>query len=167
MPILTHSLLGSQYKALERQNKIDAEERDSRIEALEEMNAKLQNDFLAYQNNIETEETHLRNSAAYSSIKEKYSNNKALTEQDFNQLEQTVTGVNPLFISKISVFCSDEIDKRLCLLLKYRVKPSEIASLICSSRPNITKKRIALAGKVFGKEIDFSAKDFDRYIEYL
>ena len=160
-------LIGKNFEDLENKSKAKLEDSHNRIKALEESIIKMREDFLLYKNNIKIEEEYLRKTDIYSQIKDKITRNKALDEQDLAEMESQIIKVNPIFIQKILCFCTDDKDKKLCLLLKYRIKPAGIASLLCASRSNISKRRTVLAEKVFGAQTDMTPKDFDRYIEYL
>lgn len=56
-------------------------------------------------------------------------------------------------------------DIRICMLIKLRFIPTEIAALIGESPQTITNRRARLLGKVFGEK--GGAKDFDARIQKL
>ena len=55
-----------------------------------------------------------------------------------------------------------ERDVHICMLIKLRFQPSEIATLVGASPQSITNSRTRLLGKIFGEK--GGARDFDRRI---
>ena len=58
-----------------------------------------------------------------------------------------------------------ERDTHICLLIKLRFHPSEIAALIGSSPQTVTNSRVRLLRKIFGEQ--GGAKDFDEHIREM
>ena len=84
-----------------------------------------------------------------------------LSDEEWEQLHQTVNAVYPNFREKLtSLTPMNNFEYQVCLLLKIGVKPSEIASLTTHSRESVTSSRRRLyekAMKKSGKPSDWDA----------
>ena len=84
-----------------------------------------------------------------------------LSDEEWEQLHQTVNAVYPNFREKLtSLTPMNNFEYQVCLLLKIGVKPSEIASLTAHSRESVTASRRRLyekAMKKSGKPSDWDA----------
>ena len=84
-----------------------------------------------------------------------------LSDEEWQQLHQTVNAVYPNFREKLtSLTPMNNFEYQVCLLLKIGVKPSEIASLTTHSRESVTSSRRRLyekAMKKSGKPSDWDA----------
>ena len=84
-----------------------------------------------------------------------------LSDEEWQQLHQTVNAVYPNFREKLtSLTPMNNFEYQVCLLLKIGVKPSDIASLTAHSRESVTASRRRLyekAMKKSGKPSDWDA----------
>ncbi len=76
--------------------------------------------------------------------------------------EQYVPGFSR-FIHQNGVL--SERDTHICMLIKMRFHPSEIAVLIGASPQTVTNSRVRLLRKIFGEQ--GGAKDFDEHIREM
>lgn len=102
----------------------------------------------------------------YNSIHTKLNDKKALTNDDWKQIEENCKRVYPRFTSTLSKLCEmSKIELQVCLLLKLNATPSEIANVLHKETSSISSIRIRLYMKVFSKK--GSSKDWDNFIHSL
>lgn len=91
---------------------------------------------------------------------------KTADDEIWTALYELVNRVLPDFLPAVNRNgLLDERDIRICMLIKLRFIPTEIATLIGESPQTITNRRARLLGKVFGEK--GGAKDFDARIQEL
>ena len=134
---------------------------------LEQTNLNLKDQSEFNKQRIELEDKAVRASKVQNIFKDRIKYNQVLSPDDKAAIERDISEINPDFLQKLAGFCENEQDRTLCLLLKYRLKLSEIASLMSCSPQNITKKRSAMYKRIFADTGNFSPRDGDRYIESL
>lgn len=134
---------------------------------LEQTNLNLKDQSEFNKQRIELEDKAVRASKVQNIFKDRIKYNQVLSPDDKAAIERDISEINPDFLQKLAGFCENEQERTLCLLLKYRLKLSEIASLMSCSPQNISKKRSAMYKRIFADTGNFSPRDGDRYIESL
>jgi regulator of replication initiation timing len=133
---------------------------------LEEKKAKL--DYANKMAIIENEkrqqaETAIFSSDIYLKLKRLMAEGRSLSEVDWQQLMETVDGVYTGFTEKLySLYKMSEQDYHVCLLIKVRVSPKDIAILTAHSKESVATTRSRLYQKIFGQK--GSSKDWDEFI---
>ena len=88
---------------------------------------------------------------------------RSLDEAGWQQLMETVDGVYTGFTEKLySLYKMSEQDYHVCLLIKVRVSPKDIAILTAHSKESVATTRSRLYQKIFGQK--GSSKDWDEFI---
>ena len=91
---------------------------------------------------------------------------KAPDDESWKDLYDLMNRILPDFLGIVNRNgLLSERDIRICMLIKLRFIPTEIATLIGESPQTITNRRARLLGKVFGEK--GGAKDFDARIQKL
>lgn len=102
----------------------------------------------------------------YNQFQAKINKGARLTKDDWDALQERLLSVYPRFVSTLDKLCNmSEIEFRVCLLLKLKITPSEIANVLHRDISSISSIRSRLYMKVFGKK--GSSKDFDEFISSL
>lgn len=149
-------------------SKLGSENSMLRLE-LEEKKAKL--DYANTMARIENEkreraEGDIFSSDIYLKIQRLVAEGKNLSEDDWQQLAMLVDGIYTGFTEKLySLYKLSVNDYRVCLLVKVRVQPKDIALLTSHSKESVSTTRSRLYQKVFGKK--GSAKDWDDFLTSL
>lgn len=108
----------------------------------------------------------LRTSKAMTLIEEKLVNGDNLTEQDWEEIEETFKCLLPDYLINLRSFHNyTEPEWRLCLLSKMELKAEAIGTLICLSQSAIYNKSRRLYKKIFGHEC--SQQEWDKFIKSL
>lgn len=111
----------------------------------------------------EQAETTLMSSAIYLKLKRLMNEGRPMSEEDWQQLTELVNQVYTGFTSKLySLYPMSEQDLRVCLLIKVRVQPKDIATLTAHSKESVASTRSRLYHKVFGRK--GSTRDWDEFI---
>ncbi len=111
----------------------------------------------------EQAESTLMSSDVYLKLKRQLAEGRALNEEDWRQLTELVNQVYGGFTSKLfSLYPMSEQDHRVCLLIKLRVQPKDIATLTAHSKESVASTRSRLYHKVFGRK--GSTRDWDEFI---
>ena len=88
---------------------------------------------------------------------------KPLKEKEWQEIEAKVTAVMPGFRERLyESHQFSELEYRICILIKMGVSPSDMSTLLATSKSNVTQTRQRMQHKVFNGR--GSAKDWDRYI---
>ena len=86
--------------------------------------------------------------------------------EDWNELHLLFERHQPLFVQAIGQYEDlSERDRHVCMLIRLRFQPTEIAALIGASPQTVTNRRTWLLSKLFGEK--GGARDFDRRIQEL
>lgn len=110
----------------------------------------------------EVEQTFFQ-SEYYQDLYKKILTGGKLNPNEWTDLEQQLKVAFPGFTSKLhSLHKLSEIEYRVCLLLKIKISPNEMATLLNKSQSAISSIRSRLYQKVFGKK--GGAKDWDTFI---
>lgn len=108
----------------------------------------------------------LRTSKAMTLIEEKLVIGDNLSEQDWEEIEETFKRLLPDFLINLRSFHHyTEPEWRLCLLSKMELKAEAIGTLICLSQSAIYNKSRRLYKKIFGHEC--SQQEWDKFIKSL
>ena len=108
-------------------------------------------------------ETAIFKSDIYLKIKRMMAEGRSLDEAGWQQLMQTVDGVYTGFTEKLySLYKMSEQDYHVCLLIKVRISPKDIATLTAHSKESVATTRSRLYQKIFGQK--GSSKDWDEFI---
>ena len=91
------------------------------------------------------------------------SDGKTMAEEDWQQLALLIDGIYTGFTEKLySLYKLSVNDYHVCLLVKIRVMPKDIALLTAHSKESVATTRSRLYQKVFGKK--GAAKDWDDFL---
>ncbi|MBQ9671527.1 MAG: hypothetical protein IJV34_01580 [Prevotella sp.] len=162
----------------------DVEANKQKIEELERLIAKLgsensmlkleleeKKERLNYANTmarIESEkreraETDIFTSDVYLKIQQLLSEGKSLGDEQWQQLALLVDSIYTGFTDKLySLYKLSANDYHVCLLIKIRIQPKDIALLTAHSKESVATTRSRLYQKIFGKK--GSTKDWDDFI---
>lgn len=162
----------------------DVEANKQKIEELERLIAKLgsensmlkleleeKKERLNYANTmarIESEkreraETDIFTSDVYLKIQQLLSEGKSLGDEHWQQLALLVDSIYTGFTDKLySLYKLSANDYHVCLLIKIRIQPKDIALLTAHSKESVATTRSRLYQKIFGKK--GSTKDWDDFI---
>ena len=96
-------------------------------------------------------------------IRRNVRNERPLKEKEWQEIEVKVAEKLPGFRERLNeVYQFSEQEYRICILIKMGVSPSEISTLMATSRSNVSQARQRMQKKVFNGR--GSAKDWDRFI---
>lgn len=162
----------------------DVEDNRRRIEELERLIAKLGSEnsmlrleleekkaHLDYANTIariknekrERAEGDIFSSDIYLKIQRLLNEGRNMGEDDWQQLAMLVDGIYTGFTEKLySLYRLSVNDYHVCLLIKIRVQPKDIALLTAHSKESVATTRSRLYLKIFGKK--GTTKDWDDFI---
>ena len=108
-------------------------------------------------------ETAIFESDVYLRMKHLMAEGRSMGEEDWQQLSVIVNHVYTGFTEKLcSLYKMSEQDYRVCLLIKVRVQPKDIASLTAHSKESVASTRSRLYQKIFGQK--GSTRDWDEFI---
>lgn len=108
----------------------------------------------------------MRISQAMSLVKEKLASNNALTDADWEIIEDMFSQLMPNFLINLrSIHNHTQAEWRMCILTKMELKPEAIGSLICLSTPAIYNKSKRLYKKLYGHEC--STPEWEDFIKKL
>ena len=164
----THDVEANQQRIYELEaliQKLGDENTTLRLE-LEEKKARL--DYTNTIARIEDEkrqraDTDIFQSDTYLKIKRLLLEGKSMGEEDWPQLSMLVDGLYTGFTEKLySLYRLSEQDYRVCLLIKIRIAPKDIALLTAHSKESVAPTRSRLYQKIFGKK--GSTKDWDDFV---
>ena len=169
----------NETKSLQRieQNKVKIAELEELLRKLGDENSMLRLELeekkarLGYANTmaiIENEkrqqaETAIFSSDIYLKLKRLMAEGRSLSEVDWQQLMETVDGVYTGFTEKLySLYKMSEQDYHVCLLIKVRVSPKDIAILTAHSKESVATTRSRLYQKIFGRK--GSTHEWDEFV---
>ena len=86
-----------------------------------------------------------------------------MKDEDWQDLEGQVRRAYPGFISQLrNLYTMSELEYQVCLLIKLRIAPSDIAAVLVRDVSTISTVRSRLYKKVFGRK--GGAKEWDEFI---
>lgn len=133
---------------------------------LEEKKAKL--DYNNKVARIENEkrqqaETVIFSSDIYQRVQGCLNTGRSLTHKEWTELAQVINSIYTGFTEKLySLYRISEQEYNVCLLIKMRLQPKDIATLTAHSKESVATTRSRLYSKVFGRK--GSSKDWDDFI---
>ncbi len=99
----------------------------------------------------------------YRTLRQKIAQGKVLNPLEWRELEEQLRVVFPDFVRHLSALCRlSPTEWRVCLLIKLRFTPTEIAGTLAKETSTVSSIRSRLYGKVFGK--NGGSKDWDNFI---
>lgn len=99
----------------------------------------------------------------YLSLRKRISNGERLKKEDWDAIDTKFNSVYPGFASTLmSLYSMSRVEYQVCVLLKLKVSPKEIANVLCKDKSSISSVRSRLYQKVFNKS--GSGKDWDEFI---
>ena len=108
-------------------------------------------------------ETEFYQSEFYMSFRRRIEAGENIKPAEWKELEQQLKVVYPRFSSSLyGLYNLSPTEYQMCLLLKIRTAPAEIATVLNKDKSTISSMRRRLYKKVFGKE--GSGKDWDEFI---
>lgn len=108
-------------------------------------------------------ETDIFQSDIYLKMKRLLQDGKSMGEEDWPLLSMLVNSLYTGFTDKLySLYRLSEQDYRVCLLIKVRIAPKDIAQLTAHSKESVATTRSRLYQKIFGKK--GSTKDWDDFV---
>ena len=111
----------------------------------------------------EQAETVIFGSDVYLRMKSLLAQGRSMSDHDFVELNQVVNSVYTNFTERLYSLCKlSNHEFRVCLLVKVRVQPKDIATLTAHSKEGIATTRSRLYQKVFGKK--GSSKEWDDFV---
>ena len=111
----------------------------------------------------EQAETVIFGSDVYLRMKSLLTQGRSMNDHDFVELNQVVNSVYTNFTERLYSLCKlSNHEFRVCLLVKVRVQPKDIATLTAHSKEGIATTRSRLYQKVFGKK--GSSKEWDDFV---
>ena len=111
----------------------------------------------------EQAETAIFGSDAYLKIKQRLAAGLHMKEENWQQLTELVNQVYTGFTGKLfGLYQMSEQEYRVCLLIKVRVQPKDIAALTAHSKASVATTRSRLYQRVFGKK--GTSGDWDEFI---
>ena len=114
----------------------------------------------------EQAETTLMSSDVYLKMKRLLGEGRPMGEEDWQQMTELVNQVYTGFTAKLySLYPMSEQDHRVCLLIKVRVQPKDIATLTAHSKESVASTRSRLYHKVFGRK--GSTREWDEFVIQL
>ncbi|MBR0275356.1 MAG: hypothetical protein IJQ76_04020 [Prevotella sp.] len=112
---------------------------------------------------IETVETAFFASDDYDQLQHRITNGQRLKEADWQEIEGNVRKVYPGFISQLrGLYTMSELEYQVCLLIKLRIAPSDIAAVLARDVSTISTVRSRLYKKVFGQK--GGSREWDEFI---
>lgn len=113
--------------------------------------------------NSKHEEEAYANSEICQTLRRKAQAGESVKSDEWKEFELAVKAISPDFYSKFySLHKVSDLEYRVCLLVRARFTPADMAILLCKSRSSITSIRSRLYEKVFGKK--GGSRDWDDFI---
>lgn len=136
-------------RRIEQQLRQINEEREQRPQPVRQAMAEVEAEFL--------------NSDSYRQLRWRITVGEVWQKPDWDEVEQLLRPVWPGFTNRLLGLCHmSELEYRVCLLIKLRVPPSEMAALLSKEASTISSVRSRLYQKVFQRK--GSCKDWDQFI---
>lgn len=144
--------LGSENSML----KLELEEKKARLDYANTM-ARIENE------KRERAESDIFTSDIYGKIQQLLNEGRPMSEEHWQQLAALVDSIFTGFTEKLySLYRLSSNDYHVCLLIKIRLQPKDIALLTAHSKESVATTRSRLYQKIFGKK--GSSKDWDDFI---
>lgn len=126
-----------------------AEERESRPVKVDKALREVESDFMQ--------------SEYYTGIRRRIAHGERLTTDDWHDMERRLRSVYPNFTNRLRELVSmSDTEYHVCMLIKLRVAPKEIADVLCKEKSTISSIRSRLYQKVFHKK--GSSAEWDNFV---
>ena len=112
---------------------------------------------------IASVETAFFDSDVYQALQRRLATGQRLKDDDWQEIESQIRKVYPGFISQLrGLYAMSELEYQVCLLIKLRIAPSDIAAVLARDVSTISTVRSRLYKKVFGQK--GGAREWDEFI---
>jgi len=112
---------------------------------------------------IESVETAFFASGEYQALQHHIATGRKLREENWSEIENMLRKVYPGFASQLrGLYAMSELEYQVCLLIKLRISPSDMAAVLARDASTISTVRSRLYKKVFGKK--GGTKEWDEFI---
>lgn len=112
---------------------------------------------------IESVETTYFASDEYLALQRRIATGQRLKDDDWHDIENQIKKVYPGFSSQLrGLYAMSELEYQVCLLVKLRIAPSDMAAVLARDVSTISTVRSRLYKKVFGQK--GGAKEWDEFI---
>lgn len=112
---------------------------------------------------IEHVESTFFTSDEYETLQRRIATGQRLKEEEWHNIESQIKKVYPGYISQLrNLYSMSELEFQVCLLIKLRITPSDIASILARDASTISTVRSRLYKKVFGQK--GGTKEWDDFI---
>ena len=112
---------------------------------------------------IESVETAYFKSDEYLSLQRRIATGQRLKDDDWSEIERQMRGIWPGFSSQLrGLHAMSELEYQVCLLIKLRIPPTDIAAVLSRDASTISTVRSRLYKKVFGRK--GGAREWDEFI---
>lgn len=102
-------------------------------------------------------------SDAYAALQKRMASGLLMRDEDWQQVEQHLKDIYPGFINQLrSLYPLSELECHVCMLIKLRIPPKDIAAVLARDISTISTVRSRLYKKVFGRK--GSTRDWDDFI---
>ncbi len=102
----------------------------------------------------------------YINIRKDIASGKILSDEEWKEMERQVNSVYPNFTHNLfGLIKMSDVEYKVCLLLKIRMTPKDIAATLCKEPSSISTVRSRLYMKIFKKK--GSSTDWDNFIYTL
>jgi hypothetical protein len=112
---------------------------------------------------IESVETAYFSSDEYQALQRRIASGEILKDADWLSIESQIRKIYPGFSSQLrNLYAMSELEYQVCLLIKLRVAPSDMAVVLARDASTISTVRSRLYKKVFNRK--GGAKEWDEFI---
>ena len=112
---------------------------------------------------IESVETAYFSSDEYDALQRHIATGQRLKDEDWQNIERQIRKICPGFSSQLrGLYAMSELEYQVCLLIKLRITPSDIAAVLARDVSTISTVRSRLYKKVFGQK--GGAREWDEFI---
>lgn len=149
--VLAQKVVASQRskRRLQRQIRQIQEEHDMRPQPVRQAMREVEEAFFA--------------SDDYADLHRRMAGGQHLNDEDWDEVERLLKQVYPGFAGRLrSLYRMSELERQVCLLVKLRIPPRDIASVLCRDVSTISTVRSRLYQKVFGRK--GGAREWDDFI---
>ena len=105
-------------------------------------------------------------SGDYEMLQRRIATGQRLRDADWQEIESHIRKVYPGFCSQLKgLYAMSELEYQVCLLIKLRMAPKDIAAVLARDMSTISTVRSRLYGKVFGRK--GGTKEWDDFIRSI
>lgn len=115
---------------------------------------------------IQSVETAYFESDEYDALQRRIATGNRLKDEDWQEIESHIRRLYPGFSIQLrNLYAMSELEYQVCLLIKLRIAPKNIAPVLARDMSTISTVRSRLYGKVFGRK--GGAKEWDNFIHSI